>query len=646
MLCGAAALLPGGLGLAGSAKKNMVILGIDGMDPHRVMRLMRKGLMPAMSRLAETGTFTMMRSTIPPQSPVAWASFISGADPGRTGIFDFIHRQPEDYQPIFSQSETLPPAWPLKIGKYNIPLKSGKTILKREGTSFWQHLEEKGIPATVIKIPSNFPPDRTKQRTISGMGTPDLLGTYGIYTLYTSDEREARRKLPAANVSYAYIDENDVMEGEIEGPVNDLTADKPPIYIPFKVYVDRVNRTIRIDIQKRTLLLAAGKYSEWVEIDFSLIPGLASIQGMVRFYLLNFDERFRLYVSPIHINPGRPAVPISTPDSYAADLAAAIGPFHTIGLPADTKALSDGTFNLEQFLTQSNSVLAESRRLFFHELAAFLSRREGLFFHYFSSLDQNQHMFWALEDQEHPYFQAEEARRFAGLTDQQYREYDQLLAEVQRLLPADIPLMVISDHGFAPFRRRVNINNWLAENGYLALRRGRPQDGGTLFSEVDWGRSRAYALGLNGLYLNLAGREAEGLVKEEDREKLLREISSGLENITDPVSGSRAVSRAYVSSEHFSPDYLDRAPDIIVGFERGFRISDDSALGVFGAELISDNLNWWSADHCVDPARVPALFAANFKINESFPAMVDLAPTILKNFNLAVPKAMTGKALI
>ena len=626
--------------------KKMLVLGFDGMDPGMVSRLMSQGQLPNMQRLAGRGVFTMMRSTIPPQSPVAWGSFISGADPGVFGIFDFLHRDPETYTPMFSQSSTLPSHMMVSLGKYQIPLKPGKVVLQREGRAFWDYMEDRGVPATVVKLPTNYPPSASSQRTLSGMGTPDVLGTYGIYSLYTSDENESQGDLSPNNVYYAYIDENNVMEGQIEGPKNDLVKEGEAVVVPFKVYVDNKHRTARIDIQGQEILIAEKEYSDWVEIKFSLIKNLASITGMVRFYLMAMGEKFRLYISPTHISPRTPAVPISTPSGYSRELADKVGLFHTIGLPADTKALSQGAFGMEHFITQSLSVFGESCRMFDYELQRFQRQKEGLLFFYFSSLDQGQHMFWALNDKEHPYYHPEESRRFAFITDEMYRKFDRVLGKALQNIDPAIPVLVMSDHGFGPFRRAVNINNFLAREGYLKLSAGEPGEEVSILGYADWGASKAYALGLNGLYLNMKGREKEGCVPGGERRRLLEEIKAKLEALVDPKNGQRVISCAYISEDNFSKDHIDRAPDIILGFDRGYRISDESALGTLGREMIKDNMNWWSGDHCVDPKKVPASFISSFKIQKQVPDMQDVAPTILKYFGIATPAQMTGKALL
>ncbi len=627
--------------------KKMIVLGFDGMDPQRVMNLIQRGELPNLKKLAQMGTFTMMRSTIPPQSPVAWGSFITGSDPGTYGIYDFVHRNPENYMPIFSQSETLAPEWVVSIGKYKIPLKPGKVILKREGKAFWDYLEERDINATIFKVPTNYPPSKSNQRTISGMGTPDITGGYGMYSLYTTDEDEYQKDITPNRVYYAYIDDDNVLEGEIEGPRNDLVKDRETVKVPFKTYVDYKHKTLRIDVQGKKIILREKQYSDWVEIDFPLIKGVSSITGMVKFFALNIRKNlFRLYVSPIHISPLHPALPISTPDSYSKELAEKNGLFHTISLPADTKALSQLTFGVDDFITQSMSVFDESSKIFDYEFERFLGNKQDFLFFYFSALDQGQHMFWALNDKTHPYYHEKEGKEFGYITDELYRKHDEILGRVLKKIPKNIPIVVLSDHGFGPFKRKVNLNKFLYDEGYLKLSTKDISEDVSILEYADWGNSKAYAVGLNGLYLNMKGREGEGIVTQSERRRILEEIKGKLEALRDPDTGEVVVTNAYISEDNFSKDYIGRAPDIIVGYKRGFRTGDSSAIGSLAESVVRDNMNWWSGDHCIDPLQVPASFLSNFKINKKVPNMMDIAPTILKFFGINNPSTMKGKSLV
>ena len=206
--------------------------------------------------------------------------------------------------------------------------------------------------------------------------------------------------------------------------------------------------------------------------------------------------------------------------------------------------------------------------------------------------------------------------------------------------------MALSDHGFAPYHRSFHLNRWLYDHGYLVLRRGvRPQDVEYL-AGVDWSRTRAYAVGINGLYLNLRGREARGIVEPgAESDALLAELAAALEAEIDPAAGVRAVRRAYLAREIYHGPRSAEAPDIVVGYDRGYRGSNESALGAVPATVFSDNVMKWSGDHCMDFEVVPGVILANRPILAEDPELLDLAPTFLRLFGLEPPAAMAGKPI-
>ena len=167
--------------------KKLIVLGIDGMDPQLLRQFLDAGKMPNFAALAARGGFLPLQTSIPPQSPVAWANIITGMNPGGHGIFDFIHRDAATLTPYFSTSQVKAPEHNLRLGHWVIPLSEGKVELLRHGKAFWQYLDERKIPFTVFRIPSNFPPVASKGKTFAGMGTPDLLGGYGTFSFHTDD---------------------------------------------------------------------------------------------------------------------------------------------------------------------------------------------------------------------------------------------------------------------------------------------------------------------------------------------------------------------------------------------------------------------------------------------------------------------------
>lgn len=649
-LAGAAGLALGGwagasCGTTGAVRtdRRVIALGLDGMDPHIMMRLMQRGKLPTFAKLAGGGTFGALHTSNPPQSPVAWANFIAGAHPGRHGIFDFVHRDPETYLPYLSTSRTVPPSSTLTLGDMVIPLSSGKAENLRRGTPFWDRLAEHGVPATVFKIPSNFPPSETGQRTFSGMGTPDILGTYGIFSYYTDQPAKLDTTLGGGAVYTVKVNDNAV-HAALVGPENSMMKSHPETKVDFSVYRDPSHRAAKLSVQGAEMLLKVGEWSPWVRVTFDMFAGV-SVSGICRFYLKEVHPHFKLYVTPINIDPSDPFLPISTPEEYAAELAAKIGPFHTKGLPADTKALDQGILTDREFLALDDIFLEEKLAIFEHELSRFDS---GLLFYYVSSTDQRGHMFWRNLDPKHPAFDAKDAAQNGDVIEKIYTRMDELLSHTLSKIDKDTMLVAFSDHGFAPFYRSFHLNSWLRQNGYLTLKDGAKGDEKSLFGDVDWSRTQAYAIGFNGLYINEKGREQRGSVPGDKKEALVREIAQKLEQVTDSEGSKATVSQAVIVQDRYPGAPRNVSPDIIVGYNSGYRASWQTALGsIPEGELYEWNKNKWSGDHCVDANKVPGMLAANRPMRQSSKAsLYDLTATLLDVFDVPLSSEMDGTSLL
>ena len=624
----------------------MIILGIDGLDPDLLTKFMAEGKMPNFARLAAQGSFRRLTTSIPPQSPVAWSNMITGMNAGGHGVFDFIHRDPKTLQLYFSTSKVEGPKHSLHIGSWVIPLGGGTAEQLRHGKAFWEILDEHGVPNYVYRIPANFPPIVAKGKTLSGMGTPDLRGTYGTFTFYTDDPTAAVGALEGGEIVQVEVKNNRVATNLI-GPDNSFRRNSLPSTEPFTVDVDPLEPVARIGLEDRQFVLKEGEWSGWVPVEFHLVPVLGNlignVKGICRFYLKQAHPRFQLYVSPINIDPENPALPISTPSGYSRDLAKQIGEFHTQGIAEDTKALTAGVLDDKEFLEQSHTVLAEHRRAFDAEFPKF---HQGLFFFYFSSLDLNGHMLWRLTDPQSPAYDAASAAQNGTALEEFYEQMDQVLGEVMPKVDENTTLLVLSDHGFAPFRRSFNLNTWLLNNGYVTRKADAGGDSSEPFADVDWSRTRAYGLGINGLYLNVRGREREGMVDPAEADALLREIRQKLLEVRDPKDGSQVITRIDLASEVYQGPYARTGPDALVGYNRGYRSGWKTILGAFPAEVLEDNTNPWSGDHCMDFTKVPGVLLSNRKIEAQAPALTDMAPTILSEFGIAKTKDMMGQSVL
>ncbi|MGD8396047.1 MAG: alkaline phosphatase family protein [Candidatus Eiseniibacteriota bacterium] len=625
----------------GDLARRVIILGIDGMDPTLLSRYVAEGAMPHFARFIERHHFGTLRTTMPPQSPVAWSSFISGMNPGGHGIFDFIHRDPSTLAPYLSTSFTEGPSHSVGLGKWQIPLGSGTVELLRKGPAFWTLLEERGIPATLFKLPANFPPLECHSRTLSGLGTPDVLGTYGTFSYFTDAEVAGAADFTGGRVFPVEV-RRDVVEASLVGPES-FARDGAHATIPFRVVRDPRHDVARISLEGQELVLGQGEWSAWIPLSFDLLPHLASMPAMAQFYMQEVHPHFRLYVSPVNIDPMDPALPICTPEGYSRELAEAIGRYGTKGFPEETKALSHGVFTDPEYLVQADGVLEERLRAYRYELGHF---DEGLFFFYFSSIDQNSHMMWRTMDPSHPLYEPAASDRVKQAVRHYYVAMDAVLAQAIEHTDAHTSLMIVSDHGFAPFTREFNLSTWLVENGYAALRDPDRQGDGEYFSNVDWTRTRAYALGLNGLYLNVMNREPHGTVRRSAMPDLAHEIAARLEAYRDPLDGRPVVTRAAVSREVFSGAELDIAPDLVVGYNRGYRISDEAVLGTYPREVVRFRKDKWAADHCIDPRHVPGVFLTNRPVAAGSPGIEDMAPTILRSFGVEPSGAMDGRDVL
>ncbi|MBD3369758.1 twin-arginine translocation signal domain-containing protein [Candidatus Fermentibacteria bacterium] len=632
----ALAALKLGCGNHRPAARRVIVLGIDGLDPQLVGKFAREGYMPNVSRLLRMAQISPLGTTIPPQSPVAWSGFITGRGPEVHGIYDFIHRDPATRSPYLATSRVQGTDKFLNLGKWRLPLSGAKVELLRKGEPFWTSITSQGIPVSMIKLPVDFPPPEGRARILSGLGTPDLKGSQGSFTFFTDDPRSLSDDTSGGVV----VPVRDYGDGRYQcriiGPENTMIEGNPDMEVNADVWIDRVSKAVRIDVCGSRAVLGEGEWSPWVRLSFDAIPGLSSVSGIVRFYLKQTTPHLKLYVTPVNMDPADPALPISHPDSLSRRLAEDLGPFYTQGFPEDTKARSRGILDDREYLQQAMIVLEERVRLLDHQLQRF---DDGLLFFYFSSLDLNVHMFYRTIDPRNPLYETTNLERFGTIVRELYSKMDRAIGMAMEHLDERTELLAISDHGFAPFRRSFNLNSWLAREGYASLGSSRSM-GRDMFSATDWSATAAYGLGLNGLYLNLRGREEGGSVDPSEADAVLRRIKRDLEAATDPLTGRRIVSRAYLTSEVFGPHQPPWAPDIVVGYSRGYRASWETTLGDYPEEVVTDNLDPWSGTHCVNPDVVPGTLISTVPLVIEDPRLADMGRSIAGLFE--VPELPPG----
>lgn len=631
-------------GRAGSTKK-VIVIGVDGMDPRLSQKMMNAGKLPNFAKLRKLGGFRPLGTSTPPQTAVAWSSFINGAGPGSHGIFDFIHRHPEKQcLPFFSLAKTVPGEGYLKVGKHKVSLdfwpfnhKRPATLLQRKGTPFWDYLDEAGIHSTFYDLPCNYPASPSKygyHKCLSGMGVPDLLGGYGTYQHFAEDG-PVKTKNEGGGKRSRLLFENESAVAKLIGPTDSSLISPEPTIIDFAVHRDSQAKAAIVEIQNHKIPLKEGQWSSWIKLEFDMLYPTKNIHIICRFYLQEVTPNFRLYVTPINADPSNSAIKITEPPKFIKKISNKLGLFYTTGFQEDHKALSNKVFTDAEFAFQTDIVLQERLNLLEYALENY---DDGLLFFYFSSTDLQAHMFWWDSDEKHPTRSPENARKYFGHIEQLYSKMDSVIGNILKRYGDQAQIIVMSDHGFANFKRQFNLNSWLRDNGYI-----QPADCTSIMNDADWSETTAYALGINGLYLNLQGREQYGIVSPgKEREELIEKLITELEAVRD-TDGRRVIRKVHRTDKVYTGPETALAPDMIVGYYRNYRAAWANMLGDMTKEVLFDNNHAWSADHCMDALEVPGVVFSNKPITSEAPSLIDLAPSILTEFGLKIPSSMQGK---
>lgn len=677
--------------------KKVVFLGIDGMDPDLLRDAVKQfpGRMENFARIIAEGGINELGTSIPPQSPVAWSNFTTGLDPGGHGIFDFIHRDPMTRDVVPSTTKATKPTHLPLWGDWQFTL-GGSSENNRTGKPFWQILADHGVPADIWRMPANFPVEPAQGLSFSGMMTPALDSAYGQYSFYTTNP-PAKSLVGEGKIVALREYVPGLIETYVSGPPNSFKHGDPPVTVPMRVYIDRdaaaevhasndgnvatstpPKGAVALDTGGQVIVLRPGQWSDFVRLTFPMLPmGASSIHGEVRFYLRSIEPDLEFYASPINIDPTNPVAPVSAPTDASAKLAEAIGLYYTQGMPEDVNALKDKVLTDEEFMAQSDLVHDEGVRMMDYAIDRYLQDGEGGFlFFYFSGVDLCSHMMWRHADEKHPFHDEAFARKDSSAWSKRprstwkdvvtdlYLRMDPVLGRLRLRLGDDALYVVMSDHGFAPYRRKFSLNTWLYENGYLVLKPGfdkeRPRQDADfqqvhLSRAADWSKTRAYGVGFNGLYLNLAGREKDDPSTPENEagivqagtaaDALLVELKTKLEALRD--GNERPVLRCDIARDAYHGPRASEAPDLIVGFNSGYGNSDQASLGRIPNAVLEDNLGGtFNGSHLMAPEVVPGVLLTNSRVLDGARRLEDLTVEILKQYGIAKPAEMRGAPVL
>ena len=653
--------------------KKLVILGFDGMDPHLLKKWMDEGKLPNISKLAQGGGMFPLQTTHSPESPTAWASFATGVNAGKHNIYDFLVRDTTSYLPDLGMVTRTPPKF---LFNY-FPLSKPKVTSTRGGTSFWVTAGKQGVRSDILTVPVTFPPEDVENgELLSGLPLPDIRGTMGTFSYYATDlSRYEEGNTEMGGILKRLVFENDTASSELEGPPSPIVRQKieavrrkgptlsesdraqlaelqavQDVRVPFTIQWNRTGKMATLSIQDRTIALERGKWTPWIDLTFK-VNAIVRVHGMVQMLLINADNELQLYVSPVNFKPDDPPVPMSSPASFSGDLYKAIGNYRTLGWAEATWALNENRMDEKTFMDDLMVAFDDRAKVILNRAD---QKDWDLMVGVIESTDRVQHMMWRLIDPQHPLYDAALAAQFGDSIERVYRKADDFVGEVVKRVGPGVPVMIVSDHGFHSWRKAVNLDTWLVQNGYMVMK-GQSADkklsdlfgGGTFWENVDWSRTRAYAMGIGQIYFNLRGREAQGIVSPgAEATALADELSKKLLTLTDPEDGTPIIRAVYKRDDIYSGPFINNASELQVGMNDGYRVSWQTTLGGSPPGIVYKNDRKWSADHGgYDYAITSGILVTSQPINTKDPRIIDIAPTVLRYFGLTVPTDIDGKPL-
>ena len=685
-----------------------IVIGFDGVDARLTQQWMDEGKLPNLSKLAGEGSFSPLQPTIPSQTPVSWSTFATGLDPGRHGIIDFLKRDPANYRPklalidegeqklllghqnpwLFGGGAALVlflllrllvrrrPSRALALGlpavvalvaaggvfeltRRWVPEKLPTASNPQQGDTFWKLLGEAGQRVRVLRLPQTFPAEEFPEgKLLTGLGTPDLSLRVGKPFFFTSQLFYKGEGGDFSSEVVELEDNRGRIETVIKGPPDKIFA-KPGeklrfATLPMVLEVAADRKSLAIEVSGQKLEMKPGEWSDWAHFHFAFNP-LVALDGIGRFHLMSLEPEIRLYLTPIQFDPEKlpPNFGLSTPRDFSRQLIGKNGLYKTIGWAIDTWSIEEGHMDEALFLQDVEMTVARDEKMLEEQLEQ--SGDWDVLVHYFEFTDKVSHIMYRLFDPQHPRYDAALAAKYGNSILEAYQRMDKIVGLAMAKMPAGTRLFVLSDHGFSSWRWSMNYNTWLAKNGYMTLIGEDPErhnledlfEQGDFFVNVDWSKTKAYALGFGSIFINLKGREGKGSVDPADYEALRAELREKLLAYQHGETGEHPVAHIFFREEAWESFDPRVAPDLIATNSLLFRAGWQDTLGGIASAVVEPNQKRWSGDHCsLYPPLVPGILFSNLKISTDKPYMGDLAPTLLDLQGVPSQIHFNGRSLL
>ncbi len=535
------------------------------------------------------------------------------------------------------------------------------SAIGKTGTGTINRVEERdGKIKTKVYGPQNFIERARLQDELAGV--KQKLSTKGLGWEEGSKLRDKQREL----------------EKEIESFEREPWSHRAAL----DMTIERRGERLAITIAGKTLEAGEGEWTGWFELPFDL-GNHVTAGGITRVRVMSLDDPLEIYLHTFDIDPENPPFwqPVSSPPEFSGELASWIqDKYETLGWSCMTNQIKDEGVPVDVFLEDIEFTMGWRKKLAY----TCLERDDwDVLFAVFSTTDRVQHMMYRYSDPQHPKYDAEEAERevnFFGKPTKLkdvipaiYEQMDKIVGDVMGKLGPNDRLFLCADHGFTSFRRGLEVNNWLAQEGYLVYETPTRTGGIPIVqSYVDWSKTRAYSLGLGMIFVNMQGREPNGIVPRAEAKALLKEIGDKLLTVTDagpedaPFDEPHRVVRDYtIMDDVYSGGDLEwgdpawPCADMQIGLEEFYRVSWSAVSGnmrfikdddgkIVPGPIIRKNTSNWSGDHASNsPRLVTGIFFSNrpVVVPEDGVSVMDLAPTILDLLGVPIPEEMDRPAL-